>query len=113
MCAAPRQPLINITIKKRGVYVYVCVWSAKRPASRVDTRGRPYAGRKTEGRSPLAAAGFFSSGQGGQKNNGIIMNRIFDRLQNFAAFYHRRTRKQESIREMREIAVLIYLLLNV
>jgi len=63
MCAAPRQPLINITIKKRAlcVCVCVCVWSAKHPASRVDTRGHPYIERKTEGRSPFAAAGFFLS----------------------------------------------------
>lgn len=101
MCAAPRQPLINITIKKRAI----CMWSAKRSASRVDTRGHPYVGRKTEGRSSFAAAGFFSSA-GRQKKNGIIMNRIFDRSQNFATFYDRHTRAQES--NLREIATLIY-----
>lgn len=56
--------------------------------------GHPYAGRKTEGRSPFAAAGFFPSAER-PKNNGIIMNRIFYRSQNIAAYY-RRAQKQES-----------------
>lgn len=61
--AAARPPLINITIKKRaGV--------PERPAPRVDPRA-PFAARKTEGRSPVAAvtAGDFLRRYATPKNN--------------------------------------------
>lgn len=81
--------------------MYVCMWSAKRPASRVDTRGHPYVGRKTEGPQFVCRCGLLFGRT--SKNNGIIMNRIFDHSQNFATFYYRHTESN-----LREIATLIY-----
>lgn len=89
MCAAPRPPLINITIKKRAG------WSAGTSCA----EGWTPAGtlRRTQNRRVQSDCRCGLPSGTTPKNSGKIMNRIFD-SQNLAAFYDRRTRLSRILR---------------